>query len=352
MTSPPLRIGVVGCGMIARPYLRNLQAAVETTVVACADAVPARARAMAREHGIPRAAAPAALLEDPEVDLVLDLTPPAAHHRIRREALAAGRHVYGEKPLAATPAQGRELVALARRTGRRLGCAPDTFLGPGLRVAARLLRQGAIGRPVAAWAAVACPGHEGWHPRPEAFYAAGGGPALDMGPYSLTALVVLLGPVRRILAASAALRCCRRLPDGRVLAPAVPTTASGVLEFTGGVRATVLYSFDVPLSRLPPLEVHGEEGSLALPDPNGYGGPLLRAGADGRWREVPVPAPEPPDQRGLGVVDLAWALASGRPHRASGELALHVLETAAALQAGAGRWRELPPWEGPAPILE
>ncbi len=343
----PVGVGVVGCGNISGVYLRNLMRFADTRVVACADQVPDRAGAAAAQYGIAATPDTAALLADPAVEVVVNLTVPRAHAAVTAAALAAGKSVYSEKPLAVTRAEGRRLLEEAGRRGLRLGAAPDTFLGAGYQTARALLDAGAIGVPVAATAFMLCHGHEHWHPAPEFYYQEGGGPLLDMGPYYLTALVSLLGPVRRVCAAARVTFPERTITSDparvRRVRVETPTHVAGVLEFAGGCVATLVTSFDVWHSHAPLLELYGSEGSLGLPDPNSFGGPLrIRGARDAEWRDVPLRGPYVADSRGLGAADLACALRSGRPHRASGELAFHVLDVMQALLESAEAGRHVP----------
>ncbi|MER5641049.1 Gfo/Idh/MocA family oxidoreductase [Kitasatospora sp. NPDC002227] len=340
MSPTPLRTAVVGAGKISGAYLRTLRGRPEVTVVAVADLDPARARLAAGSVPGARAVSVAEACAAEDVDLVLNLTVPAAHAEVALAAIAGGKHVYGEKPLAATTGEAREVLTAAAAAGVRVGCAPDTVLGTGLQTARAVLDGGGIGRPVAATAFMVCPGHELWHPDPEFYYRPGGGPLLDMGPYHLTALVTLLGPVRRVTGLTARPGERRTIAAGpragEVFPVEVATHVTGVLEHAGGALTTLVMSFDVWQARLPHLEVYGSAGSLSVPDPNEFAGPvaLHRAGGPG-WEQVPVLAGHPDTGRGCGVVDLAWALADGTPHRADGELAFHVLEVMEALLASA-----------------
>lgn len=326
-----LGVGIIGCGNIAPIYMQNLAAFEETEVVGVTDLDPRRAEERAAQFGVRTFARTEDLLADPGVDLVLNLTTPDAHANVAQQALSAGKHVYNEKPLAIRREDGEEILRLAAEYGLRVGCAPDTFLGASHQTARDLIDSGAIGEPVAAQAFMQCHGHESWHPAPEFYYKEGGGPLFDMGPYYLTVLVALLGPVRRVTG-SARATFARRLitsePNrGEVIEVDVPTHIVGVLDFEGGPIAQITTSFDVWHHRMPHIEIYGSEGSLGLPDPNGFGGPvLIRGPQDETWREAPVTRPYADNARGLGVRDIALALAAARPHRASGALALHVLD--------------------------
>jgi len=339
----PVRIGVVGCGTISDVYLRNCRRFAALEAVACADLDPARASAKAAAHGL-AAMTVDGLLADPTVDVVLNLTVPVAHAAVSAAALAAGKAVYSEKPLATSREDGRRLVATAAAAGLRLGGAPDTFLGPGLQLCRRLLDAGEIGRPVAATAFMLAHGPEDWHPDPAFLYQPGGGPLFDMGPYYLTALVSLLGPVHAVAGSARASfpeRVVGSAPKrGERIAVETPTHIAAVLDFEAGPIATMVTSFDVWAAEVPRIEIYGAAGTLSLPDPNTFGGPvrIRRAGEDG-WREVPLPADAAENRRGIGLADLAAALRAGdgRPHRASADLTFHVLDTMQAiLEAAAG----------------
>jgi len=337
--SRPVRVGLIGCGYISDRYLRNARLFSEFEVVACADAAPERAAERAAEYGVDAVRTVPELLAASEIEVVLNLTTPDAHASIAQAALDAGKGVYNEKPLAIALEDGRRLVETARARGLRLGAAPDTFLGGGLQTCRQLIDEGAIGEPVAATAFMLIPGHERWHPQPDFYYQAGGGPLFDMGPYYLTALVSLLGPVRRVTGSARASfpeRIIRSEPRaGERIAVEVPTHLAAVLDFASGPIATLVTSFDVWASKTPKLEIYGSEGSLNLPDPNTFAGPVrIREAGEDVWREVPVTRPYTKNSRGLGLADMAAALRGGalQAHRASGELAFHVLEVMHAVE--------------------
>ena len=335
-----LRIGVVGAGQISGAYLSTLRRLSNVEVVAVCDLDEARARTAAAAAPGARPLAIAELLAADDVDLVLNLTIPAAHAEVARAAIAAGKHVYGEKPLAVTTGQAREVLAAAGRAGVRVGCAPDTVLGTGVQTACACLDAGEIGTPIAATAFMVTPGHERWHPAPEFYYLPGGGPLFDMGPYYLTALVTLLGPVRRVVGMAATPRATRTIGSGpragAEIDVAVATHVTGVLEHASGALSTLMMSFDVWAGRLPYIEVYGTGGSLSVPDPNGFGGPvqIFTAGAKD-WAPAPEAGGYRGAARGYGVSDLASALTSGTAHRANGEIAYHVLDVMEALLTAA-----------------
>jgi predicted dehydrogenase len=325
------RVGIIGCGNISRAYATKLRALPDLELVACADLDPTRARALATDFGVPSTLAPDELLSHPDIDVVVNLTVPLAHAAITRSALEAGKHVYSEKPLALDSRDGAALVELARQGGLRLGCAPDTFLGAGLQTCRALIDAGAIGTPLAANALFHGSGPESWHPDPRTFYQRGAGPLYDVGVYYVTALVALLGPVRRVTGAARISRARRPITSqplaGTWMDVEVPTHVAGVLEHEAGTVATLVASFDVPATRFRFIEVYGTEGTLSVPDPNTFGGPVqVRRVADADWTDIPLSHGNAAQSRGLGLGDMVRAQRSGRPHRASGELAHHVLE--------------------------
>jgi predicted dehydrogenase len=339
-----LRIGVVGAGQVSGAYLSTLRRLSNVAVVAVCDLDEERARTAAAATPGARPLAVAELLAADDVDLVLNLTIPAAHAEVAHAAIAAGKHVYGEKPLAVTTGQAREVLAAAARGGVRVGCAPDTVLGTGVQTARACLDTGQIGTPVAATAFMVTPGHERWHPAPEFYYLPGGGPLFDMGPYYLTALVTLLGPVRRVAGMAATPRATRTVGSGpragAEIDVAVATHVTGVLGHASGALSTLVMSFDVWAGRLPHLEVYGTGGSLSVPDPNGFGGvvQIFRAGAGG-WTPVAEAGGYREAARGYGVSDLAGALTTGTAHRANGEVAYHVLQVMEGLLTAADSGR-------------
>lgn len=326
-----MRVGVVGCGNISPVYLRVAQQFPEIAIVAVADAIPELARQRAEQFGVPLVLSPEALIEHPEVEIVLNLTPPKAHAPLNKAALLAGKHVYCEKPFGINRAEAREVLEIAQQKGLYIGCAPDTVLGAGIQTCLKLIQDGAIGEPVGATAFMLSPGHEHWHPNPEFFYEQGGGPMLDMGPYYITTLVTLLGAVRRVAGISRITRPTRTITSepkrGKVIPVETPTHITGSMEFANGAIASVIMSFDVWAHRLPWIEVYGTEGTLGVPDPNGFGGPvLLRRAGEAEWREVPLTHPYAEQYRSLGLAEMIHAIQEGRPNRLNGQLAYHVLD--------------------------
>ncbi len=340
----PLKVGVIGCGKISDQYFKGCRAYRVLEVVACADLDLARAQAKAAEYGVPRALSVDDLLAAHDIDIVVNLTIPQAHAEINERALRARKHVYVEKPFALNAADGKRQLALARSQRRLLGSAPDTFLGGGLQTARKLLDDGVIGRPVAAMAFMVCRGHESWHPSPQFYYQPGGGPLWDMGPYYLTALVNLLGPIARVsgfAGKSFAERTITSQPLAGTRIPVeVATHYTGALEFANGVAATMVMSFDVwPGPSLPRIVVYGEDGTLDVPDPNTFNGEVRLYRPRAKEPETMSATHSLDRGRGTGVADLAYAaLRKGRPHRASGALAYHVVEAMEALdRAAAGK---------------
>ena len=326
-----VKVGIVGCGNISEIYFTNLNTIFKITeVVACCDVVPERAQEKAEKFGC-KAMSLDEMLKDKEIKIIVNLTTPPFHFDICLKALNAGKNTYTEKPLSVTIEQGKILVQTAKEKGLLLGCAPETFLGAGIQTCAKLINDGWIGKPVAATAFMTGHGPEGWHPDPEFFYQVGGGPMFDMGPYYLTALVNLLGPVKRVTGSAKISFPTRTITSekkfGKEVNVEIPTHIAGIIDFKSGAVGTIITSFDVWSANLPRIEIYGSEGTLSVPDPNTFGGPvkLLRMGSN-EWGEIPLSHSYAENSRGIGVADMAYALQSGRHHRASGELANHVLE--------------------------
>jgi predicted dehydrogenase len=325
------RIGVVGCGNISGIYLQADDTFEILEIVACADLVMERAVEQAARYGVPKVCTTEELLSDPEIEIVVNLTNPDAHAEVSVRAVEAGKSVYNEKPLTLTREEARRLLDAAGAHGVRVGGAPDTFLGGGLQTCRKLIDDGWIGEPIGATAFMLCHGHESWHPNPAYYYQPGAGSMFDMGPYYLTALTTLMGPVRRVTGLARITFPERTITSqplyGTKIKVNTPTHVASVLEFASGAIGTILTSFDVWAHELPYIEIYGTEGSLSVPDPNTFGGPVRvwRAGA-AEWSDVLLSHGYTENSRGIGVADMAYALRSGRPHRASGELAYHVLD--------------------------
>lgn len=329
-----MKAGIIGVGNISTIYLTNLTGVFSDRVelLGCADIAPERAEKAAEEWSLPRRyGSPQELLADDDIDIVINLTIPMAHYEVCAAAVDAGKHVYVEKPLCIELDEAARLTELAEKRGVRVGGAPDTFLGAGIQTCRKLIEDGVIGRPIAATAFMTNHGHESWHPAPEFYYKKGGGPMFDMGPYYLTALVNLVGPVEGVTGATRITfpeRLITSEPlNGTKITVDVPTHVAGTLEFAGGAVGTIITSFDVWGAHLPRIEIYGSEGSLGVPDPNAFGGPVLvKRHDDDEWREVDLTHRYAENSRGLGVAEMAQAIAEGRPHRASGTLTGHVLE--------------------------
>jgi len=333
-------IGIIGCGNISEAYLKAAASFPILDVRGVADLRLEAARARADAFGL-TAMTVDALLADPLIDIVVNLTVPAAHVEVGLRAIEAGKHVHSEKPLGLGTKEARTLMDRAADRGLRVGCAPDTFLGGAHQTCRKLVDEGAIGRPVAATAFFMCPGHERWHPNPAFFYAPGGGPMFDMGPYYITDLVNLLGPVERVAGMTARSRDQREITSqplaGQTIQVEVATHVAGTLRFVSGAVVTIAMSFDVPQHRHAPIELYGTEATLLVPDPNRFGG-AIEIGRNKAWSERSVEhIYADGNYRIIGVADLAHAIRSGRPHRASGELAYHVLEVMEAFQASSER---------------
>jgi len=335
----PHGIGIVGLGVISGQYLETLGTHPGVRITATADLDAGRAAAVAERFPGCRALSVAELVADPEVRTVLNLTVPAAHADVASAAISSGKNVFGEKPLAATLGAARAVMALPGPGW--VGCAPDTVLGTGIQTARALVDAGEIGRPVAAVATWVSSGHEAWHPHPDFYYREGGGPLLDMGPYYLTSLFHLLGPVARVTGASSRPRATRRIASGPRAGEEIPvevdTHVTGVLEHVDGAVSTVTFSFDAAATDAAPMEVHGETGSLSVPDPNHFAGEVrLRRPGDPAWTPVGAQAGYVDAGRGIGLLDF---IGGGR--RADGAIALHVLEIMTALMDSAAQGRRI-----------
>ena len=332
-----VKVGIVGCGMISETYFNASTKFNLIEVVACSDIIPERAQAKEALHGC-KAMSNEELFAREDIEIVLNLTPPRVHSEIAIATLKAGKHAYSEKPFGVDSDDAAKVMALAAEKGLRVGCAPDTFLGGGLQTARKLLDDGWIGQPIAATAMVLGRGPEKW-PQAPFFYDYGAGPMLDLGPYYMTALVNFFGPARRVCALTRKGAEFRRFgaevaemyrdqykPFDRYPVN-VTTHLTGVVEFHSGVLATVVASFEAQAHNHPPIEIYGEEGTMRVPDPNTFGGPVSILRRDNRkWVEAPLSHGYTENSRSIGAADMAVAIQTGRDHRCSGELANHVLE--------------------------
>ena len=335
----PLNVGIIGCGTIVAAYLATFPKLTAVKVISAADIDAARAEAVALKHPGVRAMSVAELLADDQLDVVLNLTIPLAHAEIALQAIDAGKSVYGEKPLAATTREARAVLDAATAADVRVGCAPDTVLGTGIQTARKAIDDGLIGAPISAMATMATPGPEPWHPNPDFYYVPGGGPLLDMGPYYISALVTLLGPVASVIGAASHTRASRTIGSGPRQGERIPvstdTHVTGVLVHASGALSTIFMSFDAVGSVSANIEVHGESGSLVVPDPNRFDGDVrLRTLGAKEWETLAVSAGYLQSSRGFGLEDMANT-AAGQEPRAGGKLAFHVLEVMESLLTAA-----------------
>ena len=332
------KVGMVGVGCISGIYLENLTTRFRNVNVYCVcDLAEDKAKAQAEKYGIERIMTFDEILADPAIEIVLNITTPQTHYSLSKKALEAGKHVYMEKPLSLNYEQGKELVALAAEKGLLVGCAPDTFLGAGIQTCRRIIDEGVIGDIIGATAFMMCHGHESWHPDPEFYYKRGGGPMFDMGPYYLTALVNLLGPVEYVAGMTSMATPTRTITsqpkNGTVIDVEVPTHVNGMLRFDSGAIGTITTTFDVHYDKQASLEIYGTQGTLRVPDPNGFGGPIqLLRPEDGSFKEIPLAFDYKENSRGLGLADMAKAIQTGRRPRADYSQTLHVLEIMTAIE--------------------
>lgn len=324
----PVGVGIIGAGVISTQYLANLTTFADVRVLFVADIDVDRAAARAEEYGVPASGTVEELLAHPDIEIVVNLTIPAAHVDVAMQALAAGKNVFTEKPFALDRESGAALLAEANRLGLRVATAPDTFLGAGLQTGKKLIEAGRIGEPLTALVLFQAPGPEGWHPNPDFYYVHGGGPLFDMGPYYLTGLVQNLGPVKRVAATSSQSTTFRVIGSGAragVEIPVeVPTHISALIEFESGASAQTIFSFQSALPRTGLLEIAGVAGTIEFNDPNNFDGDLKVWATGATEPEVIVTTKLA--ERGTGVVELARAIRAGVPERASGEQAYHVLD--------------------------
>ena len=356
----PVRIGVVGVGNISGIYLQNLAAFEGTEVVAVADLDVDRAKSVADDKGIGKALSVDALLADSDVELVLNLTIPGAHGPVALQALEAGKHIYNEKPLSTDRLVAKQVVDLAAAKGLKVGCAPDTFLGSGLQTARKAIDDGLIGEIIGARGFFLARGPEPWHPNPEFFYKPGGGPMLDMGPYYVTALVHLIGGIRRVSGSARASYPQRPIPlsnegfynrddqaayreSGYNIEVETPTHFAAVFDFDNGAIGDFSTSFDVyHVWSQQPITIYGSEGTMRVPDPNTFGGDVEVIRHDeSDWRKVDPVHAFRENSRGLGVLDMATAIRNGNGHRASGNLAYHVLDAMLAVEESSSQNRHI-----------
>ncbi|AQQ70133.1 putative oxidoreductase YdgJ [Limihaloglobus sulfuriphilus] len=325
-------IGIVGCGKICDIYFQTLSKLENVDVRACADLVLERAEEKAAKYNIPRACTVEEIMASDDIEIILNLTVPAAHYSIAKQALEAGKHVYNEKPFTNEREQGLEILELADKKGLLTGCAPDTVMGAGIQTCRKLIDEGAIGRPLSFTAFMTSSGTESWHPDPEFYYKTGGGPLFDMAPYYLSALITLLGPVHAVSGMASMPRKQRMITSepkkGQIIDVEVDTHVMSLIEMECRAMRTMVMSFDIWQSSLPRIEIYGSEGSLSVPDPNGFGGVVKLYTKDKKqWQDIGLIGGFAENSRGIGVADMAACIDSGYTHCANGRMAYHVLDT-------------------------
>ena len=345
-----INIAMIGVGCISGIYLENLTKTFkEVNLLGVCDLVRERAENAKEKYNIPKIYDTMYdAFKDPEVDIILNLTRPYEHFDVSYNALLAGKHVYSEKPLGASLEEGQKLKALAEEKGLMLGGAPDTFMGAGIQTCRKLIDDGFIGTPIGSAAFMICHGHESWHPDPDFYYQYGGGPMFDMGPYYLTAMINLMGGIKRVFSASRATFPTRMITSqplaGTPINVNVNTYVAGTLEYDSGAIGTLFSTFDVHYAGQARFEVYGSEGTLLVPDPNCFGGPImLLRPEDGQFKEIPLMFDYSENSRGLGLADMAKALADGRPARADYQQTFHVLDAMTGFErsAASGQWVEM-----------
>jgi predicted dehydrogenase len=325
-----MKVGVIGCGAISDAYFKTNATFHFYEIVSCADLNLDRAKEKKEKWNLQRAYSAEDMLKDDEVQCIINLTIPIAHGPIMEAAVRAGKHVYNEKPFTVTREEAKKTIELAKSKNLRVGSAPDTFLGGGHQTVRKLIDDGAIGRPVAATAFMACHGHESWHPSPAFYYQKGGGPMFDMGPYYLTDLVQLIGPVKKVAGMTAKTFPTRTITskalNGTVVNVEVPTHITGAMEFANGAIGTAIMTFDVWAHSLPRLEIHGTEGSIFVPDPNGFGGEIILRKPGKEPEKIPFTHGYTDNSRGIGMADMIRGIQAKRDHRCNERLAYHVLD--------------------------
>lgn len=341
-----LKVGLIGCGSISDRYLKYGQELYGDAfeIVALADIREEAARQRAQEYHIARVLTPDELIHDPDIDVVLNLTVPKAHTDIICQALRAGKHVYTEKPLGISYQEAQQIQQLAQQMNRRVGCAPDTFMGMPAQTAIRAIENGYIGKVFGANCLCIHPthGNENWHPEPSPYYQKGAGPMFDMGAYYLNQLIAIMGPVQSVMCMQSLNFPQRKIKTqphkGEIIQVEVPTHVTSMLEFSSGAIVTFMNTLDVWNSRQPWIEIYGTEGTIILPDPNHFTGDVLISrlefGED-KWTKLPPLTEYQDTQRGAGLADFSYAIQENRPHRASLEMACHVMETIEAFDRSA-----------------
>ncbi|TDD28118.1 Gfo/Idh/MocA family oxidoreductase [Kribbella turkmenica] len=327
-------VGVIGAGTISDAYIKSMRSFPDLKVHAIGDLRPEAAKEKAEQYGIETHGGPDVVLNHPDVEIVVNLTIPIAHVEVALAAVAAGKHVWSEKPFSLDQDSGLKLLSTAQDAGLRLGCAPDTILGPGLQESRRIIERGEIGTPLTALTLMQSPGPESWHPNPAFLFQEGAGPLWDIGPYYLTTLVQLFGPVAAVAGLGSKSREKRTIGSGPLAGTefdvTVPTHVSAIARFESGQSSQSIFSFDSPLPRAGFVEITGSEATLAVPDPNRFDGEIKirRRGAE-NWETLANT--EASAERGTGVLDMARAIRENRPHRATGALAFHIVDVMASI---------------------
>lgn len=328
--SRTLGVGIVGAGVISGQYLSNISRLSNLHLVGFSDLNQSRAQSIAAQHGV-KAFEGDSIYSSSDVDIILNLTLPQSHAAVNLKALNNGKHVYLEKPFALTMEEAAPVIELAKKNRLRIGCAPDTFLGTGVQTSKFLLEHGAIGTPFAASAFWSAPGHELWHPNPQFYYLNGAGPLFDMGPYYLTALIFLLGPITSVIGNATHSSRNRKVHTGDLaqtpISVEVETHISSILTHASGAQSSIMVSFEVWGSRLPTIEIYGTSGTITVPDPNQFSEKtFIYTENEQEWKAVEPLAGYIDAGRGYGLSEMAAAIEKGRPHSASGDLGVHVLE--------------------------
>ncbi|HOK10277.1 MAG TPA: Gfo/Idh/MocA family oxidoreductase [Candidatus Hydrogenedens sp.] len=326
----PIHCAIVGCGNISDVYIKNILRFTNLKLMGCSDILREKAEEKAQQYNL-NVYDTNDVFDSDNIDLIINLTIPSSHFEVSLKALEHGKHVYSEKPLALTNEHATTLLEIANKNSLFVGCAPDTFLGASWQTAKKLINDGWIGKPLSATAFMLCHGHESWHPSPEFYYQKGGGPLFDMGPYYLTVLIYLLGPVKSVFAVgkkSFDTRLTTSMPKfGEKVIVEIPTHIHATLCFENNIICTLIVSFDTWAHRLPYVEIYGEKGSLSLPDPNQFFGTTYYYNQYMKeWKEVPTCYDIFTNMRGIGISDMATAIQEKRQFLANGELARHVVD--------------------------
>ena len=343
------KAAIVGCGAIARSYLKYSRLAYSDyyAITLATDISYEKAKAFAEEYGVERYGLAELAYNDPEIDIIINLTVPMAHEEVTVRALECGKHVYTEKPLACTREGMKRIIETAERCGKRVGCAPDSFMSAPAQTAKKAIEEDWIGEPIAINAICAMRGNEYWRPDADFFYKEGAGPMMDMAPYYLNSFINLVGAVESVSAMSKMTwkeRTIKVAPRrGEKIAVEVPTFVSSALRFKNGVIATFVNSFDIWGTKQPYIEVYGEKGTMVIPDPNRYKGDVLvKRFNDSEWRALPQFIEYADYGRGIGIVDMIRSIEAGVPHKAGLEMAYHATDVIFAMDEAGRECREIP----------